>query len=148
MTNKKISASGIIVFRNKNNNPEILGLVALPKHRKRSKGKFDVPKGRIDEGESPLEAAFRECLEESSLEPKLIEKDPIVNGPLALWIGEADYYDEVVINKNPYTGEMEHEGYEWVTIKEIKNNCLSYLRPFIVKAEPVIWNYFNIWKKR
>ena len=148
MTNKKISASGIIVFRNKNNNPEILGLVALPKHRKRSKGKFDFPKGRIDEGESALEAAFRECLEESSLEPKLIEKDPIINGPLALWIGEVDHYDDVVINKNPYTGEMEHEGYEWVTIKEIKNNCLNYLRPFIVKAEPVIWNHFNIWKKR
>ena len=47
-----ITASGIIIFRNKNNNPEILGLVALPKHRKRSKGMYDMPKGRIDDGET------------------------------------------------------------------------------------------------
>ncbi len=148
MKNKTISASGILVFRNKNNNPQILGLIALPKHRKRSKGKFDVPKGRIDEGETELEAAFRECLEESSLEPKLIQREPIVNGPLALWIGEVDPYDEVVINKNPYTGDMEHEGYEWVSLKEMKSNCLNYIRPFVVKAEPIIWNHLNIWKKR
>ena len=53
---KKITASGFIVFRNKNNYPQILALTALPKHRKRSKGKYDVPKGRIDEGETPIQA--------------------------------------------------------------------------------------------
>ena len=145
MKKNKISASGIIIFRNKNNNPELLGLIALPKHRKRSKGKYDVPKGRIDQGETPIDAAFRECFEESNLEPKLIIKEPIVNGPLALWIGEVDYDDHVVCHKNPYTGELEHEGYEWLTINDMKNNCLNYLRPFIIKAEKEIWNHFSLW---
>mgnify|MGYP003139995111 CR=1 FL=1 len=141
----KTTAAGIIVFRNKNNNPELLGLIALPKHRKRSKGRYDVPKGRIDEGETPIQAAMRECFEESSLTPKIIIKKPLSYGPLTLWLGEADVDDDVICNKNPYTGELEHEGYEWLTIREMKNNCLNYLRPFIIDAEKEIWKYFKIW---
>ena len=147
MKNKKISASGFIVFRNKNNYPEVLGLIALPKHRKRSKGKYDVPKGRIDEGETILQAAYRECFEESRLEPKIID-GPISIGPMSLWIGEVDSYDEVILSENPYTGELEHEGYVWISIKEMKKNCLNYLRPFIVQSEPMIWDHFKIWEKR
>ena len=143
----KVTASGIIVFRNENNNPEILGLTALPKHRKRSKGKYDVPKGRIDEGETMLEAAFRECQEECGLIPKLISQDPLINGPLALWIGEVSPDEQVILSKNPFTGELEHEGYSWISIKEIKSNCLNYLRPFIIDSETKIWNYFKLWSR-
>ncbi len=144
----KVTASGIIVFRNNNNKPEVLGLIALPKHRKRSKGKYDVPKGRIDSGETAIQAAFRECVEESGLKPKLIIREPIVKGPLALWVGEVDADDDVVLSKNPYTEEIEHEGYEWLEIKELKNNCLNYLRPFIIKSEKIIWDHFKIWRRR
>jgi len=145
---QNISASGIIVFRNKNNYPEILGLVALPKHRKRSKGKYDVPKGRIDEGETPIQAARRECYEESGLEPKIINiNNPVINGPLCLWIGEVSPDDDVVLAANPYTGEHEHEGYEWLTIKKMKSKCLNYIRPFITEAEKDIWEHIKIWRK-
>jgi len=149
MNNKtNITASGIIVFRNKNNHPEVLGLIALPKHRKRSKGKYDIPKGRIDEGETSIQAARRECYEESGLEPKIINIDnPSINGQLCLWLGEVNPDDEVIISANPYTGELEHEGYEWLTIKNMKNNCLNYLRPFITEAEKDIWEHFKIWRK-
>ena len=146
--NQNISASGIIVFRNKNNYPEILGLVALPKHRKRSKGKYDVPKGRIDEGETPIQAARRECYEESGLEPKIINiNNPVINGPLCLWLGEGGPDDEVMLTANPYTGEYEHEGYEWISIKIMKNQCLNYLRPFIIEIEKDIWEHFKLWRK-
>ena len=146
--NQKITASGIIVFRNNNNYPELLGLVALPKHRKRSKGKYDLPKGRIDEGEAAITAAYRECLEESNLQPKLISPDPIIKGPLALWSGQVDCEDEVILNKNPFTQQYEHEDYEWISLKNMKKNCLNYLRSFILEAEPIIWNYFDIWDKK
>ena len=145
---QNISASGIIVFRNKNNYPEILGLVALPKHRKRSKGRYDLPKGRIDEGETPLQAARRECYEESGLEPKIINiNNPVINGPLCLWLGEVRPDDDVVLTANPHTGEYEHEGYEWLTIKKMKKNCLNYIRPFIIEVEKDIWEHFKIWRK-
>jgi|TARA_B100000035_G_scaffold290591_1_gene277817 8-oxo-dGTP pyrophosphatase MutT (NUDIX family) len=139
-----ITASGIIVFRNNYNNPEILGLIALPKHRKRAKGTYDIPKGSIDTGESPLEAAKRECFEESGLRPKLISSIPIEYGPMQLWIGEVDGDSEIIIASNPHSGEVEHEGYEWISIKKAKKNCLNYLKPFIVDAEKIIWDYFKI----
>lgn len=145
---QNISASGIIVFRNKNNYPEILGLVALPKHRKRSKGKYDLPKGRIDEGETTLQAALRECYEESGLKPKIINiNNPVINGPLCLWLGEVSPDDEVMLTANPYTDEYEHEGYEWISIRMMKDQCLNYLRPFIIEIEKDIWEHFKLWRK-
>jgi|TARA_R110000823_G_scaffold199313_2_gene330460 8-oxo-dGTP pyrophosphatase MutT (NUDIX family) len=143
-----VTASGIIVFRNNNNNPEVLGLIALPKHRKRSKGRYDVPKGMIDEGETVIQSAFRECFEETHLEPRLISKVPITYGHLVLWLGEVMPDDKIILGKNPYTGKIEHEGYEWLSIKTLKNNCLNYLRPFIIDAEKIIWDYFNIWREK
>ena len=125
-----ITASGIIVFRNNYNHPEILGLIALPKVRKRTKGTYDIPKGSIDKGETPLEAAKRECFEESGLRPKLI--------------GEVDSDSVIVIASNPHSGEVEHEGYEWISIKKAKKECLNYLKPFIVDAEKILWDYFKI----
>ena len=145
---QNISASGIIVFRNKNNYPEILGLVALPKHRKRSKGKYDLPKGRIDEGETTLQAARRECYEESGLKPKIINiNNPVINGPLCLWLGEVSPDDEVMLTANPHTDEYEHEGYEWISIRMMKDQCLNYLRPFIIEIEKDIWEHFKLWRK-
>ena len=145
---KKITASGIIVFRNKNNNPELLGLVALPKNRKRSKGLYDVPKGRIDDGETPLQAAYRECYEECGLQPKIINIDnPIIHGALCLWLGEVKIDDEVELSHNPYTGEYEHEGYEWLSIKLLKDKCLNYLRPFIIDVEKDVWKSLKLWSK-
>ena len=147
--NTKITASGFIIFRNYNNHPQVLGLVALPKHRKRSKGKYDVPKGRIDEGETAFEAAKRECFEESGLtDLRLISANAITKGPMSLWVAEVQPEEDIILSKNPFTGEVEHESYEWLSIKDIKKNCLNYLRPFIVEAEPIIWNYFKIWDRR
>lgn len=142
---KNISAAGFVIFRIKNNNPEILGLKALPKFRKQSGGIYDIPKGRIDKGEIPIEAAHRELLEESGLVVKrIILKDPIIEGPLALWVAEVDDTDEVVIGKNPETGEIEHESYVWMSIDEMKDSCLKYLRPVIIKSKKMIWNYTRI----
>jgi len=140
----KVTAAGIIVFRNNFNNPEVLGLVALPKHRRRAGGRYDVPKGSIDPEESAFEAAKRECFEESGLNPRLISKEPIVFGPLALWVGYVDTDDEVVIGKNPISGEIEHEGYEWTSLNKLKSECLGYLKSHVVVAEKMIWEYFKI----
>lgn len=140
----KITAAGIIVFRNNFNNPELLGLIALPKHRKRAKGTYDFPKGSIDSGESPLQAAKRECFEESGLYPKLVSSTPIEYGPMQLWVGEVDSDSDIVIASNPESGEIEHEGYEWISIKKAKRECLNYLKPFVVDAEKIIWEYFKL----
>jgi len=140
----KVTAAGIVVFRNNYSKPEVLGLIALPKHRRRAGGRYDIPKGSIDRGETAYKAAKRECFEESGLKPKIITRDPIVFGPLALWIGYVDTDDDVTIAINPASGEIEHEGYEWISISKLKSECLGYLKPHVVAAEKIIWDYFKI----
>lgn len=141
----KITAAGFIVFRNRNNQPEVLGLKALPKFRKQSGGIYDVPKGRIDPGEIAIETAHRECFEEACLVVKrVVHKEPLIDGPLALWVAEVEETDEVVISPNPETGELEHESFQWMTIDELKNNCLSYLRPMIIESKKIIWDRMRL----
>jgi|TARA_R110001592_G_scaffold350152_1_gene646059 8-oxo-dGTP pyrophosphatase MutT (NUDIX family) len=142
---KYITAAGFIIFRIKNNNPEILGLKAVPKFRKQAGGIYDVPKGRIDPGETPIEAAHRELFEEAGLKVRrIISKTPIINVPLALWVAEVDDTDDVNIVRNQATGLFEHEGYKWMKIDEMKNTCLKYLRPVIIEAKSIIWDYTRI----
>ena len=140
-----ITATGFIVFRIKNNNPEILGLKALSKFRKQAGGIYDVPKGRIDPGETPIEAAHRELFEEAGLKVRrIIRKKPIIDEPLALWVAEVDDTDDVSIVRNPDTGSIEHEGFKWMKIDEMKDTCLKYLRPAIIEAKTIIWDYTRI----
>jgi len=138
-----MAASGIIVYRNVNNHPQFLGLVALKRDRKRAGGYYDVPKGQIEPGEGVLTTALRECFEESGLTPKL-RGEPFTSGKLTVWLGEVDIYDEVIIEKNPVTGYLEHEGYEWLKPSDLKQNCLHYLKPHCNWAAKEVWKYFNI----
>ena len=139
----KVTAAGIVIFRNENNYPLLLGLKALPKFRRQNKGIYDIPKGRIDPGETPFKAAKRECYEESGVIPIRIIAGPFIDGPLATWIGETDE-EEIVIAENPETGEKEHESYRWLKPDHLKKDSLDYLKPTLDWAEKEIWKYFKI----
>lgn len=138
-----VTAAGIIIFRNENNCPLLLALKALPKFKKKNNGIYDIPKGRIDPGETAFEAAKRECYEESGIIPIRIIAGPFIDGPLATWIGEAED-EEVTIFKNPVTGEKEHDGYKWVKPLILTKNSLDYLKPTVAWAEKTIWEYLKI----
>jgi len=140
---KGVTAAGIVVFRNNNNFPLFLGLKALPKFRRKNNGVYDIPKGRIDPGETPFEAAKRECFEESGIIPTRIIAGPFIDGPMITWLGEAD--DEaVIISENPESGEKEHVDYAWLKPEDLKRKSLDYLRPTLTWAEKEIWNYFKL----
>jgi len=62
----KIRSAGIVLFRVNNDTIEYL----LIKH---PGGHWDVPKGKVEEGETTREAALRELLEETSLDAELIK---------------------------------------------------------------------------
>ncbi|MEM0158310.1 MAG: NUDIX domain-containing protein [Thermoplasmataceae archaeon] len=66
MYTEKQASSGIITFRIINGKLEYLFL-------KRKEGFLDFPKGHIEAGETPIEAARRETMEETGLEPDVIE---------------------------------------------------------------------------
>ena len=62
----QISAGGV-AFRQQDSQPEIAIVSVKPKLR------WQLPKGIVDEGESPQEAALREVREEAGLETDLIK---------------------------------------------------------------------------
>ena len=128
---QNVSAAGIVLFRRTTYENEFLGLIALDEHQKRCKGKYDITKGRIDPGETPIEAAIRECKEEAGIEPIRIVAGPFYSGSLVVWLGEADQFDEVKILPNSHTGKPEHKGYEWLSPAEISTQCLPYLRKYV-----------------
>ena len=138
----KVTAAGIVLFRNENNHPVFLGLKALPKFRRKNNGTYDIPKGRIDPGETPFQAAERECYEESGIVPVRIIAGPFIDGPMATWLGLTDE-EEVIISENPETGEREHVNYRWVKPEVLRKNCLDYLRPTLIWAEKEVWRYFK-----
>jgi len=128
MENK--SGAGFIVFRKDtlgSDNPLMLALV-------QHDGIYDIPKGRMDTGESPLETAKRECFEECSVimrdEDMIhLEGSPFINGRLTTFCGTTD--QEPMVTKNPHSGILEHAGFEWVDQESFCNNCLSYLSPSV-----------------
>jgi 8-oxo-dGTP pyrophosphatase MutT (NUDIX family) len=138
MKDNKCTAAGFIIYRVRNDEPQILGLIARPYFQKESKGVYDIPKGQKEENEDPYSCALRECFEESSLTPDNIVGGPFKHGSLWLWLAHCD--DTPVINVNPVVGVKEHLGYKWLTPNEIISECLDYLR------KPLLWASEQLWK--
>ncbi len=73
-------SAGIVPFRRKSGSIEILlGHMGGPFWAKRDEGAWTIPKGLIEAGEDPLQAALRECEEEFGFSP---EGDPIDLGEI------------------------------------------------------------------
>ncbi len=123
MSVSKKHGAGFVIFREDtigSEKPLVLALI-------QDDGVYDIPKGRIDEGESELLAAKRECFEESSI---VVQDDdmlfsPFKSGPLTTFCAKTNKVPHITVN--PHSGILEHAGYEWVTKDQFCNNCLNYL---------------------
>jgi len=116
--------AGIVVVRDFGSGYKIL---ALEKHN----GVLDIPKGAIDDGEFPLEAALRETQEEAGI-TRLDFKwglDHIINAQLTCYVAMTD--QDPVILKNPHSGIIEHVRASWVSWNHILANTDAYLIPCI-----------------
>lgn len=91
-------SAGLLIYRQKENRIEVLIVhPGGPYFAKKDKGVWGIPKGNIDGGETPLEAAKREFQEEIGLSPpedKLIElgeiKYPSGSKSIIAWAIEGD----------------------------------------------------------
>lgn len=99
-------------------------------------GEWTFPGGHIDDTDSSIEAgAIRELEEETNL--KCLITDLVYLGEY----GSQKYYfltqrwsGEVNIDRpNPKTGEIEHDGYKWMTIEEIENSDFSPTKTYILR---------------
>ena len=135
--NKLPSAAGIIVYQTHGTDQlYFLGLIALPEFQTKNYGIYDIPKGRIDPGESAIQCAIREAYEEATIVITQFNSEPFTHDRLTVWLAES--YQKPKIGINPTTKIQEHLGYEWVTAEQMEAQCLDYLKPHIQWARKYI----------
>jgi bis(5'-nucleosidyl)-tetraphosphatase len=86
---------------------------------------WDLPKGRIEPGETPLAAALRETTEETSLEGLELrwgeafrETEPYAGGKVARFYVAVSRRGEVRLPVSSELGRPEHHEYRWVDFAE------------------------------
>ncbi|MBU6470778.1 MAG: NUDIX domain-containing protein [Gammaproteobacteria bacterium] len=82
---------------------------------------WDFPKGAVEPGETPLQAAIREVHEETGLDDleflhgeAYAETAPYNRGKVARYYLARTRTDAVVLSANPVTGIREHMEYRWL----------------------------------
>lgn len=113
----KYRSAGIVVARRENGGWKILILRAF-RH-------WDFPKGLIEPGETPLDAARRETAEETGLTDldfrwghDSVETEMYGDRKVARFFLAASTHADVDLPVNPELGFPEHEEYCWVTPAE------------------------------
>ena len=110
---KKTKIAGIIVFQEGSYNKKVL---LLQKHN----GKYDLPKGHVEEGETFLEGALRECYEETGLHHhQHLDVYPYhyISVPSKKWLR---FYLGFATTPTIQLSN-EHSDYHWATVDEARS---------------------------
>jgi bis(5'-nucleosidyl)-tetraphosphatase len=106
---------------------------------------WDFPKGILEEGEEPLQAAKRELCEESSIDTtewpwgeRFFETGPYSRGKTARYYLARTEQEHVVMGPSPETGEPEHHEYRWVSFDEAYDLSAPRVRDVVVWARQII----------
>ncbi len=132
---KRLSA-GAVVIRGSGANFRFLLLRAF-RH-------WDFPKGMVESGETPLDAAIREIQEETLLDDltfawgeAFYETGPYSRGKIARYYLARTETEGICLPVNPELGRPEHSEYRWVDFDE----ALLLTSP---RVKPVIYWAANI----
>jgi bis(5'-nucleosidyl)-tetraphosphatase len=107
---------------------------------------WDFPKGQVEPGESPLEAAIREVAEETTIDDLKFRWGEIYRQTSPYNHGRkiARYYiaetsvSEIALPVNPLLGCAEHSDYRWATRQEAWEMITPRVRAILKWAEGVI----------
>ena len=129
---KKDPGAGIVVVKKVDDVYKILGL--------RLFGRYDLPKGKIEEGETSMEAAIRETEEEASITDLQFNWGEVAyqTGPITIYLAETT--QDGAIKRNPETGIFEHHGVKWLTFEEAECSLYSYLQGAATWARNIIFS--------
>jgi bis(5'-nucleosidyl)-tetraphosphatase len=113
----KKRAAGVVLVRGASDGHKVLLL--------RAYRNWDLPKGRLEEGETPLEGAIREVREETGLDDlefawgeESIDTEPYAGGKVVrFYVARAPDAD-VTLPINPELGRAEHHEFRWVAFAE------------------------------
>lgn len=138
MTQPRRSA-GIVIVRRENDEWRFLLL--------RAYRNWDFPKGLIDPGEGPLEAAIREAKEEADIDRDDLsfkwggvhtETPPYGNRKIARYYLAETRRSEITLPVSPELGKPEHDEWRWVTYKKGLNLCAPRLKSVLEWAHVLI----------
>ncbi len=98
---------------------------------------YDLPKGHIEDGETDLQAAYREAEEEANVknvtfpwgEESITVIHPKKKKIVTLFLCTTE--DNPSILPNPETGKFEHHAVSWLSLDEAEKRLHTYLRPTI-----------------
>jgi 8-oxo-dGTP pyrophosphatase MutT (NUDIX family) len=112
---KKLSAGAVVLRRQADGGWRCLVL--------RADRNWDFPKGLVEAGEEPLEAALREVTEETGLRDLSLpwgevwrETEPYAGGKVARYYLAESTAGAVVLPVNPALGRPEHHEFRWLEL--------------------------------
>jgi 8-oxo-dGTP pyrophosphatase MutT (NUDIX family) len=121
--NSRVTASGIVIVRYFDDELFVLSMS--------TRRGLDIPKGKLEEGETPFSCAMRETFEESGIFniDFPFGREHIQVSTMIIFIGETS--QDPKISPNPVTGVFEHEDANWITFDEMEEGCMTFLLPAI-----------------
>ncbi len=107
----KLVAGGIIEKDNK--------FLLVKETQEKCKGKWNLPAGKVDDGENIIEAAEREVFEETGCTVKLTGIADIINKNLENYDLLVFFFDTELVNDNVHADGEEISDVKWFTYEEI-----------------------------
>lgn len=99
---------------------------------------WDFPKGMVEPGEAPLEAARREVAEETGIEDlrfswgeSYLETAPYAGGKIARYYLAETLTDRVTLPVQADLGRPEHHEWRWLTFDEALARAPPRLQPIL-----------------
>jgi 8-oxo-dGTP pyrophosphatase MutT (NUDIX family) len=106
---------------------------------------WDFPKGLMEEGEEPVQAALRELEEETGISTtefdwgeRSMETGPYSRGKTARYYLARTDEEDVVLGPSPDTGEPEHHEWRWVSFDEAYDMASPRVREVVRWARQII----------
>jgi bis(5'-nucleosidyl)-tetraphosphatase len=116
MASGRRMSAGIVVLRETPDGPLLLLL--------RAYRNWDFPKGLVEAGEEPLDAAVRETREETGIAElafdwgaRFIDTGPYAGNKIARYFIARTRTADVTLHVNPALGRPEHHEYRWVSVE-------------------------------
>ena len=106
---------------------------------------WDFPKGLVEAGEEPIDAALREVREETTLDDlsfdwglKFMETGPYNKGKISRYYIARSKQSQVLLPVNPELGKPEHHEARWVDMPTAVAMVSPRLQPVVLWAHTII----------